>query len=389
MIARSLLLRTLVAASALGFLHASFVGCGSNDDARTPRDNAGGEGGEPGSGGSSAGPGGNVGLDGSAGERPEPELGGQGGGGGIDQTNGGSNAAASGETSSAGSGGAAGAGGGNEAGVGGASETACISEGSRIKIAFDAANAERVTSLQWIDSDGVTSPSIAAQGGSGTCDDPTEFFGPSYGVPEGTTPYLIIAGSRSTAVACGLDVLINSAPTNCNQVAQIPVFTEYHFYQGARASQMRVTRTIGFDDSTPKFTGVGVRVWEPRVPLNILPNVVYPNAAGVMTTVPATACGGDCVTPVGAAWNGKWYADIGPSGLALIVVRDPSTTAPVSLTVNYDSLSAANIASFVLMQPQDGWKAPVTEILYACFADLKSWPQAARDLAQLPAGCGP
>jgi hypothetical protein len=326
-------------------------------------------------------------LDGGAGERPEPELGGQGGVGGVDQNRGGNSA--SGETGTSGNGGVVSAGGSNGAGAGGASESACISEGSRIKIAFDAANAERVTSLQWVDSDGVTSPSIAAQGGPGTCGDPTEFFGPSYGVPEGTTPYLIIAGSRSTSVACGLDVLINSAPANCNQVAQIPVFTEYHFYQGARASQMRVTRTIGFDDSTPEFTGVGVRAWEPRVPLSILPNVVYPNAEGAMTTVPATACGGDCVTPVGAAWNGKWYADIGPSGLALIVVRDPSMTAPVSLTVNYDSLSAANIASFVLMQPQDGWKAPITEVLYACFADLKSWPQAARDLAQLPAGCGP
>jgi hypothetical protein len=364
----------------LGFVHASFVGCGSSDDTRIPRDDAGGGGGEPSAAGSSAGPiGGELAAgEGGAGGAPQPRgLAGQ---GGIE-------ASGAGGSSGAGDGGEGASSG--EGGTGGEPAAACISEGSRIKIAFDALNAERVTNLQWIDSDGVTSPSIAAQGGSGTCGDPTEFFGPSYGVPEGTTPYVIVAGSRSTGVACGLDFLITSAPTNCNQVAQIPVVTEYHFYQGARASQMRVTRTIGFDENTPTYTGVGVRAWEPRVPLSVLPNVVYPNDENAVTTVPATACGGDCVTPVGATWNGKWYADIGPSGLALIVVRDPSMTTPVSLTVNYDSLSSANIASFVVMQPQDGWKAPITEVQYACFADLKSWPQAVRDLAQLPAGCGP
>lgn len=388
--AQRFLFRALIVASSVGVVHASFTACGSSDDARAPRDNAGGEAGEPSAGGSSAAPiaGEPAAAEGGAGGAPQAAgLAGQ---AGVD-TNGSGNTSGSGEASGAGGSsgnGETGASSG-EGGGGGEPAASCISEGSRINIAFDAANAERVTNLQWIDSDGMTTPSLAAQGGSGTCGDPTEFFGPSYGVPEGTTPYVIIAGSRSTSVACGLDFLITSAPTNCNQVAQIPVFTEYHFYQGTRASQMRVTRTISFDESTPKFTGVGVRAWEPRVPLSVLPNVVYPNDDGAMTTVPATACGGDCVTPVGAAWNGKWYADIGPSGLALIVVRDPGMSAPVSLTVNYDSFSSANIASFVVMQPQDGWKEPITEVLYACFADLKSWPQAVRDLAQLPAGCGP
>jgi hypothetical protein len=57
--------------------------------------------------------------------------------------------------------------------------------------------------------------------------------------------------------------------------------------------------------------------------------------------------------------------------------------------VNYDSYSSANIASFVVLQPQGGWKAPITEIEYVCFADFVSWPQAMRDLAQIPAWCGP
>jgi hypothetical protein len=95
------------------------------------------------------------------------------------------------------------------------------------------------------------------------------------------------------------------------------------------------------------------------------------------------------LTPVGASWNGKWFADLGANGLAMIVLRDPSMTTPVNLTVNWDSYSTSNLASFVLVQPQEGWKAPVTEVEYVCFADLTSWPQATRDLAQLPAWCGP
>jgi hypothetical protein len=104
----------------------------------------------------------------------------------------------------------------------------------------------------------------------------------------------------------------------------------------------------------------------------------------------ASSCGGDCIVPTGASWNGKWFADVDPtSGLALIVVRDPSLTSAVDLTVNTDASSGSNLASFVLVQPAAGWKAPVTEIEYLCFADLTSWPQTARDAAQLPAGCGP
>jgi hypothetical protein len=64
-------------------------------------------------------------------------------------------------------------------------------------------------------------------------------------------------------------------------------------------------------------------------------------------------------------------------------------TAPVQFTVNNDASSGSNLSSFVLVQPSGGWKAPVTEIEYLCFADLTSWPQTMRDAATLPAGCGP
>ena len=177
---------------------------------------------------------------------------------------------------------------------------------------------------------------------------------------------------------------------DCLNAAQTPTHTEYHFYDGAKASQMRVTRTIGFNANTPTFTNTGLRVWQPRVVLGTWKNVIYPNAAGTaVTTKAALSCPGDCILPMDVNWNGQWFADLADDGHAIIVRRDPSMTSPVSLTVNYDSYSTANLASFIVLQPQGGWKAPITEVEYLCFADLTSWPQTERDAAALPTWCGP
>jgi hypothetical protein len=399
--------RLSILATSFVALYFGFVACGSEDGSKhAMEDGAAGEGGAaggdaPSSGGSQvkagSGGGGTAGMSqggvsgttnaaGAAGS-PEPEPGGANAGGMATSL--------AGQTGSAGSpienGGAAGEAG--AAGAAGSGEVVCdppTTLGSRITMAFDTSDAERVTNLQWLDSSNATTANVAASGGPVVCGDPQEFFGASYGAPEGSTPYPVIQGSRSTALACGLDVSITSTPTNCNDQPQIPTTTQYHFYDGAKASQLRVTRTLGFDANSPQYSGIGVRVWESRVPLSVLPNVIYPDANDMtITTVNAGSCGGDCFTPVGPTWNGKWFAKTGASGLAMIVVRDPSVTSPVDLTVNYDSYSNANIASFVVLQPQGGWKAPITEIEYVCFADLTSWPQATRDLAQLPAWCGP
>lgn len=393
--------RLLVVTSALGLAHLAFVGCGGSDEVKRAMDDGGaaGEDGEPSSGGSSAGRAGNAtggsltpsgGAAGSAGNSGTHSAG---AGGLTDLELGGASGAApvGGESGAAGaSEGGAGASTGENGGAGGAGETACVTEGSRISIAFDAENAEWVTNLQWLNSANVLIPNVAASGGTSTCGDPPEFFGEAYGAPEGTTPWVVVAGSRSSAVACGLDIDIGSTPQNCLAAAQIPTSTQYHFYKGAQASQMRVTRRIGFDENTPVFSGVGVRPWQPRVVLATWANVIYPNAAGTaVTTKAALSCPGDCIIPTGETWNGQWFADVAADGHAIIVRRDPALTSAVSLTVNYDSYSSANLASFVVLQPQAGWKAPITEVEYLCFADLTSWPQTERDAAQLPTWCGP
>jgi len=389
--------------SALGVAHVTFVGCGGSDEVKHAMDE-GGEGGEKSSGGSSSASagtsstagtaaggtagsanveGGTGGVSGSsntgAGGQPEPDRGGAAGAviaGG----------AGAGGLSEAGSGGV---GGDDAGGAGGAGSPPCPLQSGRITIGFNANNAEWVNNLQWLDSANNLIANVAASGGSSTCGDPPEFFGEAYGAPEGTTPLIVVAGSRSTAVACGSDVDIDSNAVSCSNVAQIPTHTEYHFYDGAKASQMRVTRTIGFD-ATPVFTNSGLRVWQPRVVLATWKNVIYPNAAGTaVTTKAALSCPGDCILPTDASWNGQWFADLADDGHAIIVRRDPAMTSAVSLTVNYDSYSSANLTSFIVLQPQLGWKAPITEVEYLCFADLTSWPQTERDAAVLPTWCGP
>lgn len=394
---RHLLFGTLIAGTC-------FAGCGSEDGKRqVPRESEnGGEGGDGtpvDSGGSQQGgkAGGGGASSGRGGMSSSP--GGEAGDGGTLPTQGGNTGIAgtsgSGGTSpeQGGDPGLGGEGGTELSGNGGAGGDASVcvpTQNSRITMAFDATNAEWVKNLQWLDSTNKLTANVAAFGGSSQCGEPPEYFGEAYGAPENTTPYIIVSGARATSVSCGLDVNIVSTPNNCLDAAQIPWTTEYHFYDGAKASQMRVTRTFGFNADTPQFTAAGLRPWQPRVPLAAFTNVIYPKADGVsITTTPAQNCPGDCITAQGAAWNGQWFADVTAAGLAIIIRRDPGMTWPVSLTINYDSFSSANLASFLLDQPAEGFKAPLTEVEYLCFADLTSWPQTERDAAQLPSWCGP
>ena len=376
--------RFVVGLLASGLVAALVASCGGSAKKQilTPP----GEAGEGGEAEQSSGGSGGKGPRGDAGESAGgvTERGGEGGAAGVPSLGG-----ASGDLGVAGEGGTSG-----EAGAGGEGGAACATPVTgRITIAFDSADAERVTNLQWLNSASVLSPNVIGQGGPAWCTDPQEFFGQSYGAPEGTQPLPVVGGNLASLVQCGLDATITSAAVGCNPVApQMPVTTHYHFYSGNQASQMRITRTIGFDATTPVYANtVGLRPYVARVSLTGLSGVIYPNQAGTaVTSTASTSCGGDCFTPVGTSWSGKWFADIDPTtGLALIVLRDPAMTAPVQLTINYDSYSNANLSSFVLVQPADGWKAPVTETEYLCFADLASWPQTARDSATLPAGCGP
>jgi len=375
--------RVFLLGVALGLGDIAIVSCGSGGSKKTPVPN-----GEAGAGGEAGDGRGGTGGAGQAGS-PEPPAGGADAG----------PAGAAGAVSAAGAAGGAGqagaAGATGQTGEAGASGAACDAPiTGRITIAFDVVDPERITNLQWTSSSATLTANVTAAGGPQHCTDPQEFFGQSYGAPEGTLPDPVVGGHLATFLQCGADATVTSAAIGCEPAgaAQLPVTTRYQFYNDARASELRVTRTLGFDTSTPVYAGTtGIRAYVPRVSIALLPNVMHPNQAGTAVISGASSgCGGDCITPMGASWNGKWFADFNPaSGLALIVLRDPALTSAVDLTVNTDSASGSNLTSFVLVQPVSGWTAPVTETEYLCFADLTTWPQAQRDSAQLPAGCGP
>jgi hypothetical protein len=228
---------------------------------------------------------------------------------------------------------------------------------TRVHIELDTSNAEWVKSVKWLDTSSVLTPNLATFGAGPSCSGPNEQFGQLFGAPEGNQPYLVGGNTLATSTQCGPDVKIVSAPFTCDSTpaAQVPVTTEYHFYGGVQASQVRITRTIGFDATTPTYSGVGIRPYVPRVPISMFTTVIYPNGAGTAITSTAT-CFTDCLAGVDTKWNGKWIADIAPtSGLAMIVLRDPSMTSAVDFTVNNDSASGSNLSSFVLLQPTGGW----------------------------------
>ena len=272
------------------------------------------------------------------------------------------------------------------------------SVGTHVLFTFDVTDPEFVSGVSWLHGAADASPANwSAYGGPAHCTDPEEFFGESLGAPEGSLPNVVVGGHLATltsASTCDSTVkTIASGPVDCTGAAQLPVTTTYAFYGGARADEVKISRTFGFDGSdaaTPVYSGTtGLRPYVPRFTLSIFATVIYPNQAGTaVASVNANSCPGDCFTAEGSTWSGRWFADIAASGDAVIVLRDPAMTSPVDLTVNWDEYSSSNLSSFVLLQPTAGWQSPITEVEYMCFADLTTWPQSQRDAAVLPAGCG-
>jgi hypothetical protein len=266
-----------------------------------------------------------------------------------------------------------------------------VLKSSRLTIILDPIDPERVLDLTWTDGTGTRTGNLVAEGGGGPCGDPVEFFGQSYGAPEGTPPGPVVAGHRAKFAGTKTSGTVTGKPKDCLGNPEMPVSTTWTMFSGTQASEARIGRTLGFDKTTPIFNDVGVRPYVPRLHLGDFIDVIVPNGANnAVTTVNAGGCGGDCLIAKGDTWNGKWFADIDPAnGYAMIVRRDPAMRSPVDMTINNDSLSGSNLSSFVLLQPGNGWNKPVTEVEYLCFEDLKSWPQAKRNHAKLPAGCGP
>jgi hypothetical protein len=255
---------------------------------------------------------------------------------------------------------------------------------------------DRLDSLTWSGGSGaIAGQNLVANSGAGGCNgDPQEFFGQSYGEPEGTNPLIVYAGATAT-LSNQTTTSMTSTTTgfitcNCGNSTpgDAPATTTYNVFPAGdpNANEVRISRTIEFSTATPVYSGThGVRGYVARLPIGTYGAVLYPNAAGTaINTASAAACPGDCEE---SDWNGQWFADDNGSGTGMVVIRDSSSTSPVLLAVNYDQASNSNLTSIVLIQPGAGWKAPVTETEWLCFYDPQTWTAAQRLAGTLPTGC--
>jgi len=249
-------------------------------------------------------------------------------------------------------------------------------------------DADRVDSISWIDSGGLVRANYVASGGPSHCGDPQEFFGQSYGEPEGTLPLMVFGGVVDTWK--GTTALKGQAATSltgfCDAAPSAATKTSYKLVTGAGGlNELQVTRNFLFTAATPVFNGHGLRAYVARVPLAAYPWVLVPNAAGTaVNQLNAGSCGADCED---ADWNQRWFADDDGAGSGLMVIRSASSVAPAILSINNDSFSASNLSSVVLLQPAGGWKTTLSESEYLCFYDPVSWPAAARAAGRMPKGC--
>jgi hypothetical protein len=250
-----------------------------------------------------------------------------------------------------------------------------------------APDADRVDAIAWTDSLGNARTNFVSNGGPQHCGDPQEFFGESYGEPEGTSPLLVFGGVvdtwKGTATTKGsthtqLKGYCDTAPDAVTKTAYLVAA------KASMVNEIRVTRSFMFNASTPAFTAHGLRAYVPRLPLSVYPQVLVPNAAGTIATFGAYSCSGDCEI---TDWNGRWFADDDGAGNGMMVIRSASSTTPALVAINNDGYSASNLTSVVLLQPAGGWKSTVTETEYLCFYDATSWTSAMRAAGKLPKGC--
>ena len=174
--------------------------------------------------------------------------------------------------------------------------------------------------------------------------------------------------------------------TVCGGSADAAATTTYTLYNSAAKENMvLIRRKFSFNHGTPVFNGHGLRPYVPRLEESLYHTVIWPNAANTtLLSANSSGCGGDCEV---TDWNQRWFADdsAGGSGSGMLVIR--ISKSPALLTINNDSFSNSNLSSVVLIQPNGGWKSPVTETEALCFYDTTTWPVADRAALKLPASC--
>ena len=266
---------------------------------------------------------------------------------------------------------------------------------SKFEIDFgdDGGTVEWVRELKWRNSAGTLSGDLTAESGvaGGVCGGaPGEFWGQSYGNEDFKGPGPVATGAHGNWGARGSrSVEINSVlSTVCSgDTPGIPVRTRYTFFDsGPEANMIRVERRWSFAaNQLSTNPAQGMRTYVPRFPTGTHNQEIYPNQA-------ETALNTDGIGEVlrnGTAWNQRWFAiNSSATNSGVLILRDPASTAPASLRIDYDGNSGSNNSGISLDRPQPGgWLAPITETEYLCFYDSTSWPVAERSPTRLPDGC--
>jgi len=253
---------------------------------------------------------------------------------------------------------------------------------------FTDSTGDRLDSLVWIDSDGNPTGNLAKHGGPSVCGDPLEFFGQAYGEPEGALPGVIGAGSTCQQTRCPTSGTSKTSGMTCVGPADAPATTKYTVSNSpSKENMVLIKRKFMFNRATPIFNGHGLRPYVPRLDQSVFHTVIWPNAANTtLLSADSGSCPGDCEV---TDWNQRWFADdsAGGNGSGMLVIRTRNSKSTALLTINNDSFSGSNLSSVMLIQPNGGWRKPVTETEALCFYDTTTWPVADRAALKLPASC--
>ena len=231
-------------------------------------------------------------------------------------------------------------------------------------------NPEEVIYLSWKGSDNLTNSTGVL-----------EFFGNSWVSENENTPEFFFASlvgwcTTGTWTGTNSEVNINSISSGCPGSADIPIHTNYQYFDDEQhANLIMVERTFEFGE-TPYAHDV--RPFIPRLyPSDGFTWVIHPNEDGDELVADAT-CDYGCVAE---SWDGSWFAIHNPNtGLGMIV---RSVSANTALWLDNDGASLTNSSSILLLQPAGGFINTVTETEYLCFYD-SSWEPS---LTSLPEGC--
>jgi hypothetical protein len=262
----------------------------------------------------------------------------------------------------------------------------------RITVDFDLSGsdtADRVDSIAWTNSDGTSTGNLATAGGPVNCGDAQEFFGQAYGDSDGGTMLMVVDGAsakwNSKNAASGTSKV--SGRDECFTLMGKTTTAYSLSSKSSQESMLAIKRSFAFSDAAASQTD-NLRAYAPRFNMNVYSSVIYPDSTGALHVLPIGNC------PFAGAqgceiadWNGRWVADDDGAGNGIALIRDKSSTAPAKIAADYDSFSASNVTSILLVKPDAGWSGKLVETEYLCFYDAKSWTAKNRAKGKLPDGC--